>query len=314
MRCRRTRTNAAVMAAVAAAAAFVLGGCGVGAGPGTKDAGVQVTGDFGTQAIGAATEKHVPGSETQISLLQKHFKVSTSDGGGFVDSINGHKNGGHDDWFYYVNGILAPKGAALTNVYKGDHVWWDLHDWTANSGVPAVVGSFPEPFTNGIAGEEFPTVLDCANNTQKACDIVSSELHKYGIKAGFQGLGTGAGSDSLAIVVGTWQEIQGTIAAELVGAGPSTSGVYAQFVGRRGQALELDNPKGEVTRTLHGDSGMIAAAEQQQAGQPTWLVTGNSPASVTAAARKMTVAGLHDHFAVVVSDGHVIPVPLQAGQ
>jgi hypothetical protein len=310
----RTRGHTAFVVAIAAAAALALGGCGIGAGPGTKDASVEVTGNFGSQSIGSATEQHVAGSQTQMSLLQKHFKVATRDGGGFVTSINGHKGRGHDDWFYYVNGILAPMGAALTDVYKGDHVWWDLHDWTASNGVPAVVGSFPEPFTNGIGGHEFPTVLDCANDTTKACDIVSSELHKYGIKAGFQGLGTGAGSDSLAIVVGTWHEIQGTIAAELVGAGPKTSGVYAQFVGPRGQALELDNPKGDVTRTLHGGTGMIAAAEQQQAGQPTWLVTGDSRAAVTAAARKMTVADLHNHYAVVINHGHVIPVPLQPGQ
>ena len=311
----RTRIQGSVaVAAAAVAVALALGACGVGAGPGTKDANVQVTGNFGSEAIASATEKKVSGSETQMSLLQKHFKVSASDSGGFVTSINGHKNGGHDDWFYYVNGILAPKGAALTDVYKGDHVWWDLHDWTANNGVPAVVGSFPEPFTNGIAGEEYPTVLICANNTRKACDIVGSELHKYGIKAGMQALGTGAGSDSLAIVVGTWREIQGIIAAELVGAGPKTSGVYAQFVGSQGQAVELDNPKGDVTRTLHGDTGLIAAAEQAQAGQPTWMVTANSPAAVTATARKMTAANLRNHYAVVVHGGQVIPVPLQPGK
>lgn len=313
MRRCRTRSKAVLLAAAAAVAALALGGCGFGAGPGTKDASIQVTQNFGTESIGSASEKHVSGSETQMSLLQKHFNVATRYGGGFVSTIDGHSEGGHDDWFYYINGILAPEGAALTDVHKGDHVWWDLHDWTANNGVPAVVGSFPEPFTNGTGGKEFPTVLACANDTQKACDIIGSELHKYGIKAGLQGLGTGA-TDELAIVVGTWQEIRGTIAAELVGAGPNTSGVYAQFVGRRGQALELDNPKGEVTRTLHGDSGMIAAAEQQQAGEPSWLVTGNSPAAVTAAARAMTPSQLRNHFAVVVSDGHVIPVPLQPGQ
>jgi hypothetical protein len=301
------------MAATATVAALVVGGCGIGAGPGTKDASVQVTRDFGAQSIGSASEQHVPGSETVMSLLKDHFTVSTSDGGGFVNSIDGHAGSGHNDWFYYVNGILAPMGAAMTDVHKGDHVWWDLHDWSANNGVPAVVGSFPEPFTNGVAGHEYPTVLICANHIKKACGIVGSELRKFGIKAGLQAPGTGA-TDELAIVVGTWQEIQGTIAAELVGAGPKTSGVYAQFVGNRGQALELDNPQGDVARTIHGGTGLIAADEQQQAGEPAWMVTGDSPASVTAAARKLTPPDLRDHYAVVVHDGHVIPVPLQPGQ
>jgi hypothetical protein len=311
----RHRSHAAVLVAAAAAvAALALGGCGFGAGPGTKDASIQVTRDFGTQAIGSATEQHVPTSETVMSLLDGKFKVSTRYGGGFVSSIDGQSGSGRDDWFYYVNGILAPKGAALTDLNKGDHVWWDLHDWTANNGVPAVVGSFPEPFTNGIGGQEFPTVLDCGSNVQKACDVVASELHNVGIKVGLQGLGTGSGSDSLAIVVGTWREIQGVIAAELVGAGPKTSGVYAQFVGDKGQALELDNPKGDVTKTLHGDVGMVAATEQPSLNQPTWLVTGSTPKAVNAAARAVTPAKLRNHFAVVVSGGRVIPVPLQAGQ
>jgi Domain of unknown function (DUF4430) len=314
---RRTRRQSAVSAVLAAVVAVLaLAGCGIGigAGPGTKNANIQVTRNFGTQVVGTATEKQIPTAETEMSLLQKHFKVSTSDGGGFVDSINGHSGSGKDDWFYYINGILAPKGAAVTNVHKGDHVWWDLHDWTANPGSPAIVGSFPEPFTNGIGGQEFPTLLDCAGNTQKACDLVGKEMHKFGVKVGFQGLGTGSGSDSLAVVVGTWNEIQGVIASELIGAGPKTSGVYAQFVGSKGLAVELDNPKGDIVRTLYGDTGLIAATEQPGLNEPTWLVTGTTTKAVMQAARAVTPADLHNHFAVVVSKGHVIPVPLQPGK
>ncbi len=190
--------------------AAALGGCGFGAGRGTKDASIQVTSDFGTHVLGRAVETKVPGAETVMSLLQRHFKVSTRYGGGFVESIDGHSGGSsHLDWFYYVNGIEAPKGAATTNVHKGDHIWWDLHDWTATNSIPAVVGSYPEPFTNGIGGKEFPTLLDCAPGVQPACDRVGASLHKVGVKAGPQVLGTGSGSDSLAVVVGTWSADQG---------------------------------------------------------------------------------------------------------
>jgi hypothetical protein len=64
--------------------------------------------------------------------------------------------GGSSDWFYYVNGVQASKGAAETKLHDGDHVWWDRHDWSAADSIPAVVGSFPEPFVDGYGGRRYP--------------------------------------------------------------------------------------------------------------------------------------------------------------
>ena len=309
--CRGARP-AALLAAIAAAG-VLLGGCGFGAGPGTKDASVEVTSAFGTRTVGRAVERKVPGSETVMSLLERHFKVTTRYGGGYVESIAGHAAGpSHLDWFYYVNGIEAPNGAATTDVHAGDHIWWDLHDWTATDTIPAVVGSFPEPFTNGIGGKEFPTLVNCASGVQRACDIVGQTLHRAGVKAADQVLGTGSGSDSLAVVVGTWSQIRTVIAAELIAAGPAQSGVYARFAGG-GQTLELEDPSGRVARTLHGSAGLIAATGAASLGQPTWFVTGTDDAAVLAAARAFTAPKLRNHFAVAVADGSVIPVPVAAG-
>jgi hypothetical protein len=291
----------------------LLSGCGFGAGPGTKDASVLVTGNFGAQRYGSVVETHVPGAETVMSLLQRHFKVTTRYGGGFAESIGGRSGGAsHRDWFYYVNGIEAAVGAATTRVHAGDHIWWDLHDWSATDSIPAVVGSYPEPFTNGSGGREFPTLLNCGAGVQKACDEVGAALHQYGVKAADQVLGTGSGSDSLAVVIGTWSQIKGVIAAELIASGPRDSGVYARF-GSAGQALELENPKGQVARTLHGSVGLIAATGEASLGQPTWFVTGTDAAGVTAAAKAFTAAKLDHHFAVAVDGSTVIPVPLAPG-
>jgi len=304
----RLRTRP-LIAAAAMAATVLLGGCGFGAGPGTRDASIEVTRDFGSTVVGSASEGHVPGAETVMTLLERHFKVLTRYGGGFVESIDGHAgNSNHLDWFYYVNGILAPKGAAATDIHKGDHVWWDLHNWAATQSIPAVVGSYPEPFTNGLGGQEFPTVLDCASDVQPACKTVADSLRRAGVKVGTQLLGGGSGSDSLAVVVGTWKDLQGVIAADLINGGPAKSGVYAQFVG--GSVLELDNPIGDVVRTLRGSVGLVAATEQVNLSEPTWLVTGTDVAAVDAAARAMTPSRLHDHFAVVVDGSHDLPVPL----
>lgn len=303
------------LAIAAALGAVAIAGCGLGAGPGSSDVTLNVTRDFGSQPVGQLTEKNVPGSETAMRLLQRHYSVGTKYGGGFVESIGKWSgSSAHQDWFFYVNGIEAPKGAAATAVHKGDHVWWDLHDWRATDTVPAVVGAFPEPFRSGIGGRRLPTVLDCAGDVSAACSKVGSELSKEHVPYADQGLGGGSGSDSLAIVVGTWKELKGTIAAELIGAGPSHSGVYAKVVGSQGQVLELLNPQGQVDQTLHGTAGLIAATEQPSLNQPTWLITGTNVAGVNQAAAALNPGMLHNHFALAVSGGRDIPLPLSPSQ
>jgi hypothetical protein len=304
---------AAAVAMLAIAAA--VGGCGLGAGPGTRNAAVTVTRDFGTVAMGGYRQAHVPGAETVMQMLERHFAVSTRYGGGFVQSINGHAGGGaRHDWFFYVNGIEAPKGAAVTAVHQGDRIWWDLHDWSATDTIPAVVGSFPEPFSSGVGGRRLPTVLACAAPGGSACGVVAAALRRTHIPFADQLLGGGSGSDSLAIVVGTWAQLHGVIAAELIASGPVASGVYARFAGHAGTALQLLDPAGRVVATLHAGAGLVAATEEPSIGQPTWLITGTDEAGVSAAASALTPARLRDHFALAVAAGRYLPVPVVGGR
>jgi Domain of unknown function (DUF4430) len=302
----------ALLAAMAAACAVAVAGCGLGPGPGTSDVNLTVTRDFGTSQLGSVTEQHVPGSETVIRMLERHFQVGTRYGGGFVESINGDSGTSSErDWFYYVNGIEAPEGAALTAVHKGDRIWWDLHDWHATDSIPAVVGSFPEPFVHGSGGRRLPTVLECASDVSAACTRVSKELEAIGVPVAMQAVGTGgSGTDSLTIIVGTWRDLRVEIVSDLLREGPSASGIYARFAGPNGAALDLLDPQGQVVQTLGGGAGLIAATSQNGA-PPTWVVTGTDTAGVTSAAAALTPASLRDHFALAVQGATDIPVPLR---
>ena len=301
--------------ALAVLTAAAVAGCGLGAGPGTKNASVVVTRDFGAQQIGTYAQKQVPGAETVMQMLESRFTVSTAYGGGFVESIDGHAGGlERTDWFYYVNGIEAPKGAAATSVNEGDEIWWDLHDWQVTDSIPAVVGSYPEPFLNGSGGKRYPTALACASAGTTACNAVAGSLKRAGVPVADQYLGGGSGSDSLTIVVGTWAQLKGVVAADLIDGGPRSSGVYARFVGPSGTVLELLNPEGKVVETLRADGGLIAALEEPSLGQPTWLVTGTDQAGVNAAAAALTPARLSDHFALAVDGDRDIPVPVVGSQ
>ena len=255
--------------------------------------------------------RHVPGSETVMRMLERHFRVTTRYGGGFVESIDGLSGtANHLDWFYYVNGVEAPKGAAVTPVHRGDRIWWDLHDWSAAQDTPAVVGSFPEPFVHGVGGKRLPTALECGSGVSAACQRVSSEMTAIGVPIASQLLGTGSGSDSLTVAVAPWAQLRGEIVADLLARGPAASGVYARFTGPGGNRLQLLNPTGQVVMTLGRGAGLIAAVAQGSS-EPTWLITGTDPAGVAAAARAFTAAALDDHFALAVQGTRQLPVPLE---
>jgi len=296
--------------AVATACAVATAGCGLGAGAGTSDVTLVVTRDFGSGVIGRVTARRVPGSETVMRMLERSFSVGTRYGGGFVESIDGRSGtAGRRDWFYYVNGIEAARGAAATAVHRGDRIWWDLHDWSGARDTPAVVGSFPEPFIHGIGGRRLPTALECAADAVEACALVTDELGKLRVPVASQLIGTGSGSDSLALEVGTWRDLRGQIVTSLLDQGPASSGVFARFTDK-GARLELLDPRGAVVRTLGPGAGLVAATAQGSS-VPTWLVTGTDRAGVRAAAAALNPAALDGHFALAVTGHEALALPLE---
>ena len=304
----------AAFTAVAIASALAIAGCGLGAGKATSGVvTLTVTRDFGTAPVGSVSEKSIPGSQTVMRMLERSFKVTTRYSGGFVQSIDGHAgSSARRDWFYYVNGIEATMGAAGTSVNKGDRIWWDLHDWAATDSIPAVVGSFPEPFIHGIGGRRYPVTIECATDAGAACKRVTSELDSIGVPVSSQAIGGGSGTDSIGVVVGTWHDVEGELLAQLIRHGPASSGVYARFAGANGASLQLLNPAGKVVRILGAGAGLIAATAQPSTG-PFWVITGTNVAGVDAAAAALTPARLRDHFALAVQQGGAdLPVPLEA--
>ena len=111
--------------AVLAAAVALLSGCGGAAGSGK--ATLWVTRDEGRQVLLVRT---VPAGETAMQALDRSAKLSTRYGGRFVESIDGVSGsiGSRHDWFYFVNGIEADRGAAEYRLHPGDVEWWDYRN------------------------------------------------------------------------------------------------------------------------------------------------------------------------------------------
>jgi hypothetical protein len=305
----RASTAAAFAAALAAAA--LLAGCGIG--PGATPGAVQLTisRDFGARPVSELPSPKISGKDTVMRLLQRNASVQTRYGGGFVQSIDGYTGGSSGgrpfDWFYYVNGIEASKGAAATSVNRGDHVWWDRHDWGAAMDIRAVVGAFPEPFLHGSGGRKLPVVVECSDPSQAACSTVSHALSSIGIPAGRGGLMLAAGSKELRVLVGAWPALRHDTAALQIERGPQASGVFAR-IDAAGRRLTLLDQGGKPARTLGAGSGLVAAT-QFRSDEPIWVVTGTDAGGVAAAARAFEPGALHDRFALAVSNNIGIPLP-----
>jgi Domain of unknown function (DUF4430) len=291
---------------------MLLAGCGLGAGRAPGAIHLTVTRQFGAAAVGGQGPPKVSGQETVMSLLMRNHVVTTRYGGGFAQSIEGRSGGtlagDPIDWFYYVNGIEGAKGAAATNVYQGDRIWWDLHDWSQTDDIPAVVGSFPEPFLHGMEGKRLPVRVECVDLTSAPCETVLARLRAAGVPAATAAIGPGDEPSTLRVLVGPWTAVRSTPATQAIERGPRASGVYARFAGN-GQSLTLLDARGRSTHTLAVGAGLIAATRYAEEA-PVWVVTGTDAAGVNRAAGAFSEAALRDHFALALeASGATRPVP-----
>ena len=139
------RGLAALLGAILALAACSGGSEGEGT------ATLWVTRDGGREVL---HEAEAPAGVTVLQALDREAQVETRYGGRYVQAIDGLAGSaaGGRDWFYFVNGYEADRGAAEYRLREGDVVWWDFRAWRGQREQPVVVGAFPEPFLHGYGG------------------------------------------------------------------------------------------------------------------------------------------------------------------
>ena len=208
-----------------------------------------------------------------------------------IDGVaGGREEGRRADWFYYVNGIEAPVGAAERRLTGGERVWWDHHQWEAAQRVPAVVGSFPEPFRSGSEGKRFPVRLVCQAADDRSCDEVQTRLEDAGINGVSRAtLEQSGGQEVLRVIVGTWVDVRRDPVVRSLERGPGADG--------------------RPVRTLRSASGLVAATSVE-AQAPTWIVTGTDDVGLAAAAAALTADRLEQHFALAIDGGQDVPLPV----
>lgn len=305
-----------LVAAAVALCATAAAGCGLGPGKEEGDVSLTVTRGYGGQVL-LQKQDSIHESDTVLRVLDRNADISTRFGGGFVQSIDGlsggQSGGKSSDWFFYVNGIESPIGSAQYDLSGGDRIWWDYRDWTAAMRVPAVVGSWPEPFVHGFQGDHWPAVVSC-RSALAVCGEVATKLRDAGAQLPAQPVTQGGKpsvpSGSIEVDVGPWKRIRQGATAGLLAESPDRSGVFARFVGVGGPLLDVLNQQGQPAGSIGRGGGLIAALRDGD-GPPTWVITGTDAKGVAAAAALLGPA-LRNHYALATQPGAgPIGVPVQ---
>lgn len=311
------RARSTAVAAALLLAALAAAGCGLGPGEEVGAVELTVTREFGSAPMVEASVE-AKESDTVMRVLEGEAAIETRYGGGFVKAIEGFeegRRGGHPfDWFFFVDGVESPIGAADYELRGGERIWWDYRDWEATNRVPAVVGSWPAPFSSGYEGREHPVAVECMGGGD-ACVATREALGREGVE-----VAAGVPEGAIRVLVGPWARLREDPAAALIEEGPEESGVFADFerqaggVGSAGGfrlvALGVD---GEPAADLGADAGLVAATRRYEA-PPVWVVTGATPAAVQAAAGLLDPDALRDHYAVASASGKETPLPLLEGR
>jgi Domain of unknown function (DUF4430) len=327
----------AVAIALVLVGALAAAGCGLGPGASLPAVRLTVTRDFGSRPLLSRSVGDVTEADTAMRVLERGADIATRYGGGFVQSIDGvesgHRGGHPFDWFFYVNGVESTVGAAAYALHGGESVWWDYRDWSAAESVPAVVGSWPEPFADGYEGRRRPVEVECLGAAAAAaCAEVRNRLrsavgypHMTGINHSGTGSGRG-GTGGIQVLVGPWAQVRKDPAAAQIEAGPQASGVFAKFAPPQRSAVGYPHmtginhsgsfalwglgEDGRAARAFGPGAGLVAATRRGE-DPPTWVVTGATAAGARAAAGLLDAADLRDHYAVAVEAGKEAPLPLR---
>ena len=245
---------------------------------------LRISRDFGAQTL-LAREVVLSQPATVMSVLADNAEVETAYGGGFVNAIDGLASGFtagggvQADWFYYVNGMQADRGATDYELSNRDRVWWDYHRWDQAPVMSAVVGQYPQPFLSG-AGRDLPTVVQFSDGFSEDADAIVSALKAEGVArvsaASLDPVSATSGKRHV-ILVGT---------QDALGAVRAAAGVADVAAG----------------------GAIIAIASAQAPDAAIWLVTGFRPEDVRRAANLLRDGAprLQGRFGIAVDASGVV--------
>lgn len=279
-----------------------------------------VTRDYGYKKIFAQNVGLVR-DEVGMEVLFRNLDIQTAYGGGFVNAINGLESQytfftGKDrkklDWFYWVNGILAPVGIAEYRPQPGDVIWWDYHDWSMTMFIPAVIGSYPQPFKSGFWGKNPGTVVMYTDEYKEDAEKLKQSLLDQGVKQ----VDTAIYDPTVIqqpkkyyILLGLWDKLaENNDYLKDINIKNKLVGVYAKFDEGKLQALDF---KGKAVASYEHSGAIYAYGASIGSLNPIWLVTGTDDQGYRLALDMLlnNPAAVNGCFGVVITKDGVTNIP-----
>jgi hypothetical protein len=268
---------------------------------------VRASRDFGSPPL---LQKQVKtAGRTVMDALKACADVETVCGGGFVTAINGVKAGDGKEWFYYVNGCMADRGALQHTVSGGDHIWWDLHAWQGAGSGTALIGCYPHPFPDSPAGG----LIFYGSGAREKAEALRSSFSRHGIKVETPAPldEASARRGGIKLFIAAWQELREIPPIKtLIGHG-SGCGPYLRF---EAGGLRTLNAEGDG-QFLLPRAGAILALKPMFSTEPEfWLITGTDTSATLMAADVLIGAPekIEGMAGAVVTDAGIQPVPVCA--
>ena len=261
----------------------------------------------------------IESGESAMDILNKVATVTTTYGGGYVESINGIKsqyNGGageKKDWLYYINGMLASVGSNMYKLHPDDIERWDFHDWRSDQAVTAIIGDYPEPFQHGYSGRVAATTIVHAEEFYESAFELQQSLENYGISVSINHLEELSESEKKSnniIFIDTYEN-------DLIGELNADADQLGWFIEYEKNSVVTFDETGAKDRTF--DHGGVILATQNiwnpkgnwHCENVIWIISGITHDDVTAAA-ELLITNHKDikHCAsLIIVDGTIYQVP-----
>lgn len=265
----------------------LLWGCSSEKAMDTEAVTVLLTRDYGREVLAekiVAPEK----GDTVMDVMLRHFDVETAYGGGFVNSIeglssgftgaaDGQKRGTKQDWFYYIDGIMAEAGAGQFPVAGVSEIAWDYHGWANSMVVRTRIDAWPERFAGRqvdlAGGASFEKQIADLKTTAEAFGgkAVLAALESMDIEA----------LDRDTVFVGTWEELEKIDFARRFFEERERAGLFAAFT-EEGLVLFDD---GNMETGKFGSGALVVCFEKSYGSDAmVLLIVGNDVSLIEEAA------------------------------
>ena len=226
-------------------------------------------------------------------------------------SAGGHESGRRADWFYYVNGIEAPVGAAERRVSGGRaRVVGPPRRGTRRSACRRWSARSRSRSVSGTEGKRFPVRLVCAGDDERSCDEVQTRLERRrregALARGARAVRRPGGPARHRRPLGRRPARPGRAPAR---ARPAASGVFARPTST-GDAIVLLDDDGQPVRTLRAGAGLVAATQRRGAGADLDRHRHRRRRRRGGRGARSPRSGSTQHFALAIDGGHDVPLPV----